>query len=30
MIYKDFGRDLAHPGVRSNQAFADMMLKELV
>jgi len=30
MIYKDFGRDLAHPGVRSNQAFADMILKELV
>ena len=30
MIYKDFGRDLAHPGVRSNQLFADMILKDLV
>jgi len=30
MIYKDFGRDLAHPGVRTNQLFADMILKELV
>jgi hypothetical protein len=29
-VYKDFGRDLAHPGVRTNQLFADMILKKLV
>ena len=30
MMLIDFGRDLAHPGVRSNQLFADMILKDLV
>ena len=30
MMIEDLGRDLAHPGVRSNRAFADMILKDLV
>lgn len=30
IMLRDFGRDLAHPGVRSNQAFADTILKDLV
>lgn len=30
MTYIDFGRDLAHPGVRSNQLLADKILKDLI
>jgi len=30
MMLIDLGRDLAHPGVRSNQLFADKILKDLI
>ena len=29
MIIEDLGRDLAHPGVKSNQKFAEIILKSL-
>ena len=29
MMVRDFGRDLAHPGVKSNQKFAEIILKSL-